>query len=226
MGVKTRVALVDDHAVLAEALTMALRYRGHDVEQVPLKPPAPVPWDLVSSIVDVGADVVLLDLDLGAAGDGTRLIRPLTQSGQRVVVLTASGDPVRWGACLAQGALTVLPKTSPLDVIAHVIDGAVRGIPLMSANQRRDLTSLWLSRSSAQDDRKKRLARLTPRETHVLLQLIQGKRVHDIATESFVSEATVRTQVKSILAKLGVSSQLAAVAMARDAGWGARRRSA
>jgi DNA-binding NarL/FixJ family response regulator len=46
--------------------------------------------------------------------------------------------------------------------------------------------------------------------------------VREVAQEAFVSEATVRTHVKSILAKLGVSSQLAAVALARDAGWGSR----
>jgi DNA-binding NarL/FixJ family response regulator len=47
--------------------------------------------------------------------------------------------------------------------------------------------------------------------------------VREVAQDAFVSEATVRTQVKSILAKLGVTSQLAAVAMARDDGWGSPR---
>ena len=55
---------------------------------------------------------------------------------------------------------------------------------------------------------------------------MQGRTVREIANLSVVSEATVRTQVKSILAKLEVSSQLAAVGLAHSVGWrGPRRRS-
>jgi two-component system, NarL family, nitrate/nitrite response regulator NarL len=53
----------------------------------------------------------------------------------------------------------------------------------------------------------------------VLGHLMEGHTVHDIAALSVVSEATVRTQVKSILAKLEVSSQIAAVGMAHHVGW-------
>ena len=49
--------------------------------------------------------------------------------------------------------------------------------------------------------------------------LIEGRTVRAISEESVVSEATVRTQVKSILNKLEVSSQLAAVGMANQVGW-------
>ena len=48
---------------------------------------------------------------------------------------------------------------------------------------------------------------------------MEGRQVRQIAELSVVSEATVRTQVKSILSKLGVSSQLAAVGMAQAARW-------
>ena len=53
----------------------------------------------------------------------------------------------------------------------------------------------------------------------MLRQLMQGHQVREIARLNVVSEATVRTQVKSILAKLEVSSQLAAVGLAHEAGW-------
>ena len=48
---------------------------------------------------------------------------------------------------------------------------------------------------------------------------MKGRAVRQIAERGVVSEATVRTQVKSILAKLEVSSQLAAVGMANEMGW-------
>ena len=53
----------------------------------------------------------------------------------------------------------------------------------------------------------------------MLAALIEGRTVRAISEVSVVSEATVRTQVKSILNKLEVSSQLAAVGMANQVGW-------
>ena len=60
---------------------------------------------------------------------------------------------------------------------------------------------------------------LTEREQVVLAELIEGHCAEDIAKAAFVSISTVRSQIKAILQKLGVNSQLAAVAMARRAGW-------
>ena len=57
------------------------------------------------------------------------------------------------------------------------------------------------------------------RETEVLGHLMKGRAVRQIAERGAVSEATVRTQVKSILAKLEVTSQLAAVGVAHRVGW-------
>ena len=56
----------------------------------------------------------------------------------------------------------------------------------------------------------------------MLAALADGLSVAMIAARDVVAEATVRTQVRGVLVKLGVSSQLAAVARARDAGWSPR----
>lgn len=221
---RIRVALVDDHTVVMEAMRMSLETRGLDVVEVP-------PHDegadlLVASVLAARADVVLLDLQLGAAGDGSQLIPPLVRGGQRVVVLTASRDPVRWGGCLASGAAGVVNKTASLQAIVEAVNRTAGGLPVLSPQRRQELVQLWRTHSSASQDVRKRLSSLTPRETAVLTALLRGKRVREVAQEALVSEATVRTQVKSILAKLGVNSQLAAVALAREAGWDRRRRQA
>lgn len=222
MSSSTRVALVEDHALLAEALLVSLSPEGFEVTSVRLPPRPEGPDALLNSVLRIDPQVVLLDLDLGPAGDGGSLIQPLTRSGCRVVVLTAWADPARWGGCVAAGALTVLNKSTPLQVIVEVIQRVAQGLPVMSRERREHLIGLWRAARSDDDERRSRLERLTPREAHVLGELLHGKRVREVAQEAFVSEATVRTHVKSILAKLGVSSQLAAVALARDAGWGAR----
>ena len=64
-----------------------------------------------------------------------------------------------------------------------------------------------------------RLDQLTVREREVLAHLMRGRTVREIATVGVVSEATVRTQVKAILAKLDVTSQIAAVGLAHQVGW-------
>lgn len=66
---------------------------------------------------------------------------------------------------------------------------------------------------------RERLDTLTRREREVLTDLMQGASIRDIARSSAVAESTVRTQVKSIFAKLRVNSQIAAVGLAHRAGW-------
>ena len=53
----------------------------------------------------------------------------------------------------------------------------------------------------------------------MLVELLEGHCAEEIAEVSFVSISTIRSQIKSILQKLGVNSQLAAVALARRSGW-------
>ena len=62
-------------------------------------------------------------------------------------------------------------------------------------------------------------ATLTPREMEVLDALMCGASADDIAEAQYVAITTVRSQIASLLRKLGVSTQLAAVALANQAGW-------
>jgi DNA-binding NarL/FixJ family response regulator len=65
--------------------------------------------------------------------------------------------------------------------------------------------------------------RLTRREQEVLSALMRGAKARDICVQSYVSMPTVRSQIRSILMKLGVTSQLAAVALAYQSGWSGRK---
>ena len=65
----------------------------------------------------------------------------------------------------------------------------------------------------------KQFEQLSPREQEVLLAMMRGKMARDICKQYYVSLPTVRSQIHSILSKLGVSSQLAAVALAYQSGW-------
>jgi DNA-binding NarL/FixJ family response regulator len=214
---RQRLLIVDDHVLFAESLELTLTMEGYDVRRVP--PAATAPAQLVGQVARFQPRLVILDLDLGVMGDGTRLINPIARTGANVVVLTASTDEARWGDCVLQGARKVIPKTQPLNEILAVVRKICQGLPVMDAPERERLIELWSSQRQQERVLWERLDRLTPREKEVLGQLIEGHPVRVIARDSVVSEATVRTQVKTILAKLEVSSQLAAVGLARQAGW-------
>ena len=160
-------------------------------------------------------DVVLLDLDLGGAiGNGELLVRPLVDLGLRVVVVSATTTAGRFGAALELGASGVLAKTTGFaDLLDAIIAGA-QGRDVLTHERRRELLSELHRARSARSTDLAGLARLSDTEREVLGSLVAGLSVGRIARERFVAESTVRSQVRAILQKLGVNSQLEAVALA------------
>jgi DNA-binding NarL/FixJ family response regulator len=90
---------------------------------------------------------------------------------------------------------------------------------LLDRHQRQELLAALRQQRAADRERLEVFERLTPREAKVLAALMDGKSAEQIATETYVSITTVRTHIRSTLSKLAVNSQLAAVALARRAGW-------
>jgi two-component system, NarL family, nitrate/nitrite response regulator NarL len=214
-----RVLIIDDHALFAESLELALSLEGYDVRRSPRPEPGTSASTALAAAIRMRPRIVLLDLDLGYHGDGARMIGPLVGAGAHVVVVTGCADHSRWGECLRQGARKVLAKTQPLNEILAVVRRLNQGLPVIDREERDQLVKLWYDQRQEREGMVERLQMLTRREQEVLVHLMKGHPVREIATMSVVSEATVRTQVKSILAKLGVSSQLAAVGMAHYVGW-------
>ncbi|MCY7396858.1 MAG: response regulator transcription factor [Nocardioides sp.] len=214
-----RIVIVEDHVLFAESLELALLVEGYDVRRVLVPERSVTPNALLSTIARHQPRVVLLDLDLGDFGDGVLLIPALARTGADVVVVTGTVDRARWGEALRYGARKVSSKSRPLNEILATVRRINHGLPVMDREEREELLALWQDQRDERDDVNARLGRLTPRERQVLGHLMRGRAVHDIAALGVVSEATVRTQVKSILAKLEVSSQLAAVGMAHHVEW-------
>jgi two-component system, NarL family, nitrate/nitrite response regulator NarL len=216
---KVRVLIIEDHTLFAESIELALTIERYDVRRLRVAELGTSQRALLSAAVRLAPDIVLLDLDLGRMGDGVRLIAPLTQAGARIIVVTASPDEGRHGQCLHHGARTVLSKSVPLNEVLATVRRINEGIPVMDPAERSRLLARWVEERQQLETLRDRLESLTQREREVLGQLIEGHSVTDVARASVVSVATVRTQVKSILAKLGVSSQLAAVGVAHRVGW-------
>jgi DNA-binding NarL/FixJ family response regulator len=211
--VHTDVLLLDDHSLLAQALACTLRAHGHTVHV----PDVTVTSDeaLLDAASQAGTVVLDLDLGEGPAGrrDGVTLIPALCARGVAVVVSTASADLARWGQCLAAGAETVIHKSGALEELTAVIDTVSAGCPPPAPPWRHAALRAWQRRRAATEEILTPLRRLTPRENEVLQALADGVPAQKIAASNVVSEATVRAQIRSILCKLGVGSQLQAAAL-------------
>jgi len=177
---------------------------------------------LLAQLATALPDVVLLDLDLGPLGDGLELVAPIAQMGAEVVILTGSRDAIRHAACLEAGAAGIVSKDVDLDELLDAVGKAARGEPLVTAERRASALST-LRRWRAHRDRQLALFRsLTPREVEILASMRLGMSVAVMAEEFDVAPTTIRSHIRSVLVKLGVTSQLEAVAFAREAGWNPR----
>jgi DNA-binding NarL/FixJ family response regulator len=211
-----RVVVVEDHQLLVTTLALALSQRGVEVHT----PVDHAPDTIVGTVRSLAPVLVLLDLDLGPAlGSGLDLIRDLIDAGGRVVMMTGVADRTRLAECLEAGAIGIVSKTEGFGDLVDAVTRAAAGEELLTNRERQGLIQELGDRRAVDHQRSAPFASLSPREQVVLAGLVAGQSAEAIAEQSYVSLPTVRTQIRSILVKLGVRSQLAAVALARDAGW-------
>lgn len=222
-AVGATVLVIDDHELVRTSLVVALRAQGARAQ--------PCRAQTIPEILEVAAGfpagLVILDLDLGLDQHGTRIegadaVGGLRSMGWRVLVVSGSDlrRRARIAAAIAAGAIGQVPKSAPFATLVEALMRAEAGDLVMTADERRRWVELHRSFVAEGRQRAELLSRLTIREQAVLERLAEGHRAAEIATEFVVSLSTVRSQIRAILAKLQVSSQLSAVAMLRghDAG--------
>jgi two-component system nitrate/nitrite response regulator NarL len=211
-----RLVMIEDHELLAQSLQAALGMENVHVVRV---------WSddrdkLLAEAMAAAPGLLLLDFDLGPdIGAALGLIAPLSAAGFDVVMLTGVTDRIVLAECLEEGAIGIIDKSVSFEEMLERVHIALEDGALMTRHEREEMLSR-LRVHRAQRERELRAFReLTTRESEVLGALMRGKSADAIASESVVSVATIRTQIRSILAKLGVNSQLAAVARAQQVRW-------
>lgn len=212
------VVVVDDPTLFAESLRTALSLSGYRVDWVPAHEAGRADMSWVSSDSAVPAAAVL-DLDLADGPSALTLLEELVGHGLRVVVLTASDDHAQWARCLELGASGVVSKTLPLPDIIASVDRLAAGHPLMTQAQRSELQREVEDRARREHEVGIRFAQLSVEEAWVLGWLMEGEVAQDIARMSAHPPSVVHAQVNSLLAKLGVTTWLGAVALANEYGW-------
>jgi two-component system nitrate/nitrite response regulator NarL len=215
-----RVLIVEDHALVATGLQLALTARGWEVATTD----GPTAADVLHHAGSFQPQVVLLDIDLGeGVGSGVDLIAPLLGTGAQVVMLTAETRRTVLAACLEEGAAGWIGKHIFLDEVVTTLNDVLAGTPLIGCAAREAMIDELRIERAGMRKALTPFERLTARERDVLAALVDGLSAEEIAESQFVALTTVRSQIRAVLQKLGVRSQLAAVAQANRVGWTSHR---
>jgi DNA-binding NarL/FixJ family response regulator len=198
-----RILLVDDHPLTREALGALLSQHGFDVVGE-----ASDGLEALELAEQLRPELILLDLSMPEL-DGLSALPRLREISpdSEVVVLTASGTEENLLAAIRGGAAGYLLKSEPPGRIVEFLRGVAHGEAALSGSvARRLLDQVRVGRrgGAVPDHIAKRLS---AREVEVLLLLDEHLSTDDIAKRLFISEHTVRSHVKSLLRKLGVSSR-------------------
>ncbi|NVI86502.1 response regulator transcription factor [Actinomadura sp. BRA 177] len=210
-----RVLIVDDDALVRAGLSMMLDGTGGitvageaaDGDEVPAAADAHAP------------DVVLMDLRMPRV-DGITATRRLRARANppEVIVLTTFDSDENILHALRAGASGFLLKDTPPDRIVHAVRQVAAGEPMLSPRITRRLMDRAATEAGAHQRARAALARLSPRENEVVLAIARGRSNADIAAELYMSVATVKAHVSSVLTKLDLDNRTQIALLAHDAG--------
>jgi DNA-binding NarL/FixJ family response regulator len=212
-----RVLLADDQALLRTGFRMILQAQP-DVDVVG---EAVDGADAVRQAARLTPDVVLMDVRMPVM-DGIAATERITAAGSsRVLVLTTFDLDDYAFAALRAGASGFLLKDVPPDVLAGGIRSVAAGDAVVSPRITRQLLdrfSAFLPDPAAPAEGTDALSALTDRERQVFTEVARGLTNAEIAGRLHLSEATVKTHLTRVLAKLGLRDRVQIVIHAYEHG--------
>ncbi|MFI5497114.1 response regulator [Actinoplanes sp. NPDC051859] len=166
-------------------------------------------------------DVILMDIRMPEL-DGIQATRQILAAGRepapRILILTTFDLDEYVYTAIGEGASGFLLKDTPPERIVAAIHTVAAGEMLISARITHRLVETFSRHHRTTLARHRRLDVLTPRETEVLRLVGNGLSNQQIAERLVLSEATVKTHVKRLMAKLDLSSRAQAVVVAYESG--------
>ena len=175
--------------------------------------------DALKKVEEEALDLVILDIRMPGM-DGIEATSLITQAkpAPKVVILTTFDLDDYVYAALRAGASGFLLKDSPRADLIAAVRIAASGDALLAPSVTRRLIEVFARRPPEASPSPSQLASLTAQERDVLLLLARGRSNSEIAAALFVSEATVKTHVGNLLAKLGLRDRVQAVILAYGTG--------
>jgi DNA-binding NarL/FixJ family response regulator len=199
-----RVLVADDHPMMRESLGFLLEnhtdvcWVGEAVNGA----------EAIQKTLELRPDVILMDLQMPEV-DGLEAIAAIRRLHPtcHVIVLTTYPGDARAAGALALGAKAYILKATPSTEILSTIREVASGRSIVDANVAQDIARYRGSES------------LTRREINVLKLVRQGMHNSQIRATLNISEDTVKSRIKNILAKLGVCDRTQAVTVAMRRGF-------
>jgi DNA-binding NarL/FixJ family response regulator len=210
------VALVDDQPMLRLGFRMVLSAQPDMV----VVGEAENGEEAIAVVREHQPDVVLMDVRMPTM-DGVEATRHIVESGSRsrVLILTTFDLDEYAFAGLRAGASGFLLKNVPPEDLLSAIRAVATGDAVLAPSVTRRLLDAFADRLPVADARNESvLSGLTPREREVLVEVATGESNAQIAQRLFLSEATVKTHVGRILAKLHLHDRVQAVVLAYETG--------
>ncbi|MEV7673487.1 response regulator transcription factor [Streptomyces sp. NPDC088752] len=198
-----RILLCDDHAVVRAGL-LALLGSTPDIDVVG---EAGSGEEAVALAAKLKPDVVLMDLQLGSGIDGVEATRRIAPTGVHVLVLTTYDTDADITRAIGAGATGYLLKAERPEELFAAVHAAAQGRTALSPPVAGRVMDRMRGAAAPS---------LTDRERDILGQLGRGLGNREIARALFISEATVKTHLGRIYAKLGVDTRAGAVAVAKE----------
>jgi DNA-binding NarL/FixJ family response regulator len=211
-----RVVIADDQALVRTGFRMILNEAG-----IPVVAEAADGAEAVAAVLRHRPDVVLMDIRMPEM-DGLEATRRIlaTQSGSqcRIIILTTFDLDQYVYAALTAGASGFLLKHVSPEYLVTAVRLVRSGDALLAPSITRRLVERFAPEASCGPPVHADLSALTPRELEVLRLLARGLSNAELATELTLSEATVKTHVGRILAKLQLRDRVQAVVLAYQTG--------
>jgi DNA-binding NarL/FixJ family response regulator len=210
-----RILIADDQALVRAGFRAILETQA-DLEVVG---EAADGADAVHLAQQLRPDVVLMDIRMPGL-DGIEATRRLLREpdAPRVLMLTTFDLDEYLYEAMKAGAGGFLLKDAPRDQLIDAVRTVAAGDALLAPALLRRLVEDYVSRPAPGAAPPAELDELTPREREVLTLVARGLANAEIASRIFVSEATVRTHITHILAKLGLRDRVQAVVLAYETG--------
>jgi DNA-binding NarL/FixJ family response regulator len=211
-----RVVIADDQTLVRTGFRMILRDAG-----IPVVGEAADGAEAVAAVLEHHPDVVLMDIRMPEV-DGLeatrRIIAAEPETSCRIVILTTFDLDEYVYAALAAGASGFLLKHVSPEYLTAAIRMVRAGDALLAPSVTRRLVERFAPRDRVGQPVRRELSALSPREVEVLRLLARGLSNAELAEELVLSEATVKTHVARILAKLQLRDRVQAVVLAYETG--------
>lgn len=201
-----RIIIADDH----EAVRQGLRWMLRADAAVEVVGEASDGQELLALLEHVECDAVLLDLSMPIMGglDVLRAISALERA-PAIIILTMHDDAAHVDRALALGASGYVLKSAPRDDILRALEAAVAGGAYVQPSLAKSLLARHVVGDETRFDTD---ITLSPRQLQLLRALAGGSTNKELAHELGISEATAKSYLKDLFARLGVSSRAGAVA--------------